>query len=539
MYITDMYRGIIQESQWSGPGTYLRQRIDQYGLDKVVRHGRIWRLTYDGMARRTDAAAHAERDAGAARRAPHRCRTAGGATPRSSCSSSSRTSRSCRRSSSWRAPTSNQLGAHPRAVDARRPGVGRRGARARADGGSRSADPASRRSASARRSTRPAIASFGADYKALAKDADTDVVDAGADDAEHAQGGRRAAAHQGGARRRTRRKACSSSPTRSSIRRRTPGAAASAPSAPRRSRRTSRRRSTRARQSTRQLCFACHGDDGRGAPMPGGARRHDAGARRSRRHRASSGHQDYVIKTLLHGLTGPVNGTTYTEVMVPMGQSPDDWIAGDRLLRPQLVRQSRVAHRAGRRGARARRDRPDGRRLDDGRARSVAAEAAGRRSRLEADRQPQRGDCAANALSIQPWTSGARAAARHVVPDRAAAAGRADAKSSSSRAPSRLENEPAVPGAPTRTGLPAAGAAPRGRPRRRRRCPASRAHYQVQVSMDGTTWSKPVAEGKGTGSRTDATFAPAKARFVRITQTASAADAPWSARADRSRLRRQ
>ena len=34
-----------------------------------------------------------------------------------------------------------------------------------------------------------------------------------------------------------------------------------------------------------------------------------------------------MIKTLLHGLTGPVNGTTYTEVMVPMGQSPDDWIA--------------------------------------------------------------------------------------------------------------------------------------------------------------------------------------------------------------------
>ena len=53
MYITDMYRGIIQESQWSGPGTYLRAKIDQYGLDKVVRHGRIWRLSYEGMARRT------------------------------------------------------------------------------------------------------------------------------------------------------------------------------------------------------------------------------------------------------------------------------------------------------------------------------------------------------------------------------------------------------------------------------------------------------------------------------------------------------
>ena len=55
MYITDMYRGIIQESQWSGPGTYLRQRIDQYALDKVVKNGRVWRLSYDGMPRRTAA----------------------------------------------------------------------------------------------------------------------------------------------------------------------------------------------------------------------------------------------------------------------------------------------------------------------------------------------------------------------------------------------------------------------------------------------------------------------------------------------------
>ena len=39
------------------------------------------------------------------------------------------------------------------------------------------------------------------------------------------------------------------------------------------------------------------------------------------------GHRDYVIKALLHGLTGPVNGVTYTEVMIPMGQNPDEWIA--------------------------------------------------------------------------------------------------------------------------------------------------------------------------------------------------------------------
>ena len=50
LYIADMYHGIIQERQWSGPGWYLRAKIEQYQLDKVVNHGRIWRLRYDGRA---------------------------------------------------------------------------------------------------------------------------------------------------------------------------------------------------------------------------------------------------------------------------------------------------------------------------------------------------------------------------------------------------------------------------------------------------------------------------------------------------------
>ena len=53
MYIVDMYRGIIQESQWTPQGSYLRAKIDQYKLDKVTDHGRIWRLTYEGMGRDT------------------------------------------------------------------------------------------------------------------------------------------------------------------------------------------------------------------------------------------------------------------------------------------------------------------------------------------------------------------------------------------------------------------------------------------------------------------------------------------------------
>src|SRR5690606_31277790 len=44
------YRGIIEGAQWAKTGTYLRAKIEQYGLDQVVNgRGRIWRLTYDGM----------------------------------------------------------------------------------------------------------------------------------------------------------------------------------------------------------------------------------------------------------------------------------------------------------------------------------------------------------------------------------------------------------------------------------------------------------------------------------------------------------
>jgi hypothetical protein len=46
--------------------------------------------------------------------------------------------------------------------------------------------------------------------------------------------------------------------------------------------------------------------------------------------------------------------------------------------------------------------------------------------------------------------------------------------------------------------------------------------------MDGNAWT-PVSEGKGAGQSTMITFAPVRARFVRITQTASVEGAPnWS-----------
>ena len=67
-------------------------------------------------------------------------------------------------------------GALPRDVDARRTWRAQAGARARADGRTPSRGCASRRFAPARRSTRRGDRSFAADYAAMTKDADVDVV---------------------------------------------------------------------------------------------------------------------------------------------------------------------------------------------------------------------------------------------------------------------------------------------------------------------------------------------------------------------------
>jgi mono/diheme cytochrome c family protein len=46
-----MYHGIIQEGQWTQKGTYLRTKIEQYQLDKVIGLGRIWRISHQGYQR--------------------------------------------------------------------------------------------------------------------------------------------------------------------------------------------------------------------------------------------------------------------------------------------------------------------------------------------------------------------------------------------------------------------------------------------------------------------------------------------------------
>ncbi len=51
LYIVDMYRGIIQQAQWVGKGSYLYRIVKAYGLDQHTGRGRIYRVGRAGAQR--------------------------------------------------------------------------------------------------------------------------------------------------------------------------------------------------------------------------------------------------------------------------------------------------------------------------------------------------------------------------------------------------------------------------------------------------------------------------------------------------------
>ena len=74
------------------------------------------------------------------------------------------------------------------------------------------------------------------------------------------------------------------------------------------------------------------------------------------------GHRDYVIKVLLNGLTGPLDGKTYSRGHGADGTNTDEWVAGiASYVRNSFGNSGRHGH-AGRRRARARGDRGAARR---------------------------------------------------------------------------------------------------------------------------------------------------------------------------------
>jgi len=51
MYMVDMYRGIIQQGNWTRPDSYLRGVIDTLDMAKVINNGRIYRIVHEDFER--------------------------------------------------------------------------------------------------------------------------------------------------------------------------------------------------------------------------------------------------------------------------------------------------------------------------------------------------------------------------------------------------------------------------------------------------------------------------------------------------------
>jgi mono/diheme cytochrome c family protein len=506
IYISDMYRGIIEGAPWAKEGTYLRKKIEQYQLHKILGKGRIWRLTYDGMERnRTQPRMLSETPAQLIAHLSH--------------------------PNGWWRDTAQQLlvlKQDKSVVPALRQLV-----RSSAPAGGAGADPFGRfhalwtleglgaldpdlvreqmkdpdramRIQAIRASEtlyKAGDRSLAADYKAAARDADADVViqamltlnlfkvpDLGAVVAA-AQAANKARGVQEIGQRLLQPAPSLTFGGRGGGR----GSAALTPELT----------ATLQRGATvyNELCVACHAPDGRGTVVEGrgGATMAPPLVSSARVH----GHRDYVIKTILHGMTGPVDGIKYGDVMVPMGTNTDEWIAAVAsyvrsgsggngwLVTPADVARVRAAT-AGRKAPWTVEE------LEASIPRALVPDAAWK------VRSSHNAPDAAQGLNFAGWSTRA--------PQQAGMWFQVELP-----APLTLSelqfNSPAQGGG--RGNPPAVGTYPRA--------------YDVQVSADGRTWSAPVASGEGSGPTTVITFRPARARFIRITQTATIENAPaWS-----------
>jgi mono/diheme cytochrome c family protein len=539
LYIADMYHGIIQEREWSGPGSYLRAKIEQYQLDKVASHGRIWRLRYDGRA------AVAATDTNIGQPAIPGIQPAF-APPKMYSETPAQLVAHFTHANGWWRDTAQRLlilkqdksvvPALEQLVRGVRPGSdgGQTGVRPGSDPGStpvvarfhalwtleglnalqaslvreamKDQNPGLRIQAIRASETlyKAGDKSLADDYRAMTTDPDVDVVIQAmlttnlfklADAAELIKATQAANKAKGVALVADR----LLTPTNTTF---------------------GGRRGTLTPDDEKRLqagsdvfgavCFACHGQDGMGKAREGappGTMMAPALAGSPR----VQGHRDYVIKVILGGLTGPLDGKTYRDVMVPMGGT-DEWVAGI----ASYVRNS-FGNSAGMVTP-----------ADVARVRAAVGARKGVWTLPEIEASLPRlvdaqqwtltashgSEAAAGAATLRGWSTGVpQASGMWLTVALAQPAQLTELQFESSVAARGGRGRGAADSTPS---APIIGY-PRG--------------YSVELSMDGKTWGKPVATGKGDGARTTIAFAPTRAKFVRITQTESVPDAPaWSVR---------
>ena len=525
LYIADMYHGIIQELEWSGPGSYLRAKIEQYQLDKVVAMGRIWRLRYDGRPAVPATTSNIGQPAIPAitpRFSPPRLYRESPAQLVAHLADANgwwrdmaqrllilRQDTSVVPALQQMARSSDQLLARFHALwtleglNALDPSIVRAAMK----------DPSPRMRVQALRLSetlyKAGDKSFADDYRALTKDADPNVVIQAMltanlfklKDAPDLIKAAQAASPAKGVAVIGERLLAPPAPGFGGNRRGTITPA-------------EEKRLQQGSDVYGAVCFACHAPDGLGAPLegaPAGTMMAPALAGSPR----LQGHRDYVIKVLLRGMIGPLDGRTYREVMVPMDNT-DEWIAGVASYvrtsfgnNGDLVTPADVAR--------------------------VRAEIAGRKTpwtaaELEAslprplDAQhftltaSHGGATAPGAATLRGWHSG--------VPQMPGMWFQIEL-----REPALLtEIQFDSPAAETGRGGRGAGAPAQATPPPPPVFLSPRA-YDVRVSADGKKWSTPVATGAPTGLHTTIAFPPTRAQLVRITQIDNIPGAPaWSIR---------
>ncbi len=237
-----------------------------------------------------------------------------------------------------------------------------------------------------------------------------------------------------------------------------------------------------------ELCFACHGLDGKGTPMEGRAVTLAPPLGGSS---TVTGHRDGLILALLHGIGGPIDGKTYEAQMAPMGGNDDIWIAAvASYVRTSFGNQSPLVP------------------VED-----VARVRAAHAERKEAWTLPELNARLPKAVGNRDaWklTTNRPASPAPAEGDATAVVGPAKF-SFTAKAPvtnAWLQIELPEPTLLSELRLSSVSA-----PRNYTRA------YRIELSTDGENWGEPVATGRGGGPITDITFAPTKAKCIRITHT--------------------
>jgi type 1 glutamine amidotransferase/mono/diheme cytochrome c family protein len=253
-----------------------------------------------------------------------------------------------------------------------------------------------------------------------------------------------------------------------------------------------------------ELCYACHGFDGKGMPreaapssvkLTSGGNASTLGPPLGRS--GDLRDADTVLRVLMNGLTGPVDGKTYDAQMVPMNTNDDAWIADA----ASFARNSFGNH-----GAMVNW-------MDAARVRAET-KARGMPWTIEELRKLQ-------PPMLRDQKDWKLTASHNQAKVKAAIDGDDNSRwdTGASQAPGmwfqiELPKESEIGGL-ILDSAKSASDYPRG--------------YKVEVSSDGKSWgAKPIAEGKGNTAVTELNFAPVKAKFIRITQTGSVTGLFWS-----------